>query len=455
MYTLVLMKVLNRKEPWLLLGGDILVFVFSLWLTLIIRFRTIPTSSFFIEHLLPFGILFIVWCIIFFIAGLYEKHTIVFKSRLPLRVINTQIFNSFLAVVFFYFVPYFGITPKIILFIYIIISLTLIFIWRIYGLNILSLKIREPAMILGRGGEMDSLIHEVNSNPRYGLEFISVFDLDNLSEVDLEKNIVQIINTKKIMMVVIDLQNENLKKNFSCFYNLLFSEVSFIDINSLYEGIFDRVPLSLVGYDWFLENVSLSLGVTYDVFKRFTDMLISFILGLISLIFYPFIYLGIKLEDQGPIFIMQERIGKNNKLIKIKKFRTMSFNDNEQGENKALNKITKVGSFLRKSRLDEVPQLWNVWKGDLSLIGPRPELPALAKVYEKEVPYYNVRHLITPGLSGWAQLYHENHPHQGVNTEETKNKLSYDLYYIKNRSLGLDFKIALKTLKTLLSRTGK
>jgi lipopolysaccharide/colanic/teichoic acid biosynthesis glycosyltransferase len=133
----------------------------------------------------------------------------------------------------------------------------------------------------------------------------------------------------------------------------------------------------------------------------------------------------------------------------------MSFNDDESGENKINNKITKVGGFLRKSRLDEIPQLWNVWRGDLSLIGPRPELPALAKVYEKEVPYYNVRHLIPPGLSGWAQLYHENHPHQGVNVEETKNKLSYDLYYVKNRSLMLDLKITLKTIKALLSRTGK
>jgi lipopolysaccharide/colanic/teichoic acid biosynthesis glycosyltransferase len=141
----------------------------------------------------------------------------------------------------------------------------------------------------------------------------------------------------------------------------------------------------------------------------------------------------------------------------------MSFNDNEENKPKAnenlsgprVNKITKVGAFLRKSRLDEIPQLWSIWRGDLSLVGPRPELPALAQIYEKEVPYYNVRHLIQPGLSGWAQLYHENHPHQGANVEETKNKLSYDLYYVKNRSLILDLEIALKTIKALLSRTGK
>ena len=455
LYTLVLMKGVNRKEPWLLLIGDIFIFILSLWLSLVIRFGEIPTSSVFMDHLLPFGILFFIWCLIFFIAGLYEKHTIIFKNHLPVRILNTQIFNSFLAVVFFYFVPYFGITPKVILFIYIIIPLTLIFIWRIYGQGIFGLRNKELAMILGRGKEMGFLLQEINGNPRYGLEFIYSFDLDRIEKADFQKDIIEKINSQNISVVVIDLQNENLKKNLAHFYDLLFSKIRFVDINTLYEDIFDRVPLSLVGYDWFLENVSLSASVTYDFFKRGMDIFFAFILGLASLILYPFICLAIKLEDRGTIFIIQERIGKNNKLVKIIKFRTMSFNDNEEGKNRGENKITNVGSFLRKSRLDEIPQLWNVLRGDLSLIGPRPELPALAQIYEKEVPYYNVRHLIKPGLSGWAQLYHENHPHQGVNTEETKNKLSFDLYYIKNRSLGLDFKIALKTIKALLSTSGK
>ncbi len=453
----------NRKESWWLLFGDVLVFVVSLWLTLVFRFREIPTNIVFKQHLLPFGILFAIWCVVFFIASLYEKHTTIFKSHLPIKVLYTQIFNSFLAIVFFYFVPYFGITPKITLFIYIIISLTLIFIWRTYGQKIFGLKLKEKAMILGRGKEMDLLLQEVNNNPRYGLDFVLSFDLDKIESVDFQKDIIEKIILLNISVVVIDLQNENLKKNLPTFYHLLFSKVRFVDINNLYEDIFDRVLLSSVSYNWFLENVSLSVSITYGTFKRLMDVVVSLVLGLLSLFFYPFIYLAIKLEDGGSIFISQDRIGKNNKLIKIKKFRTMSFNDNEENKPKTngnlsgprVNKITKVGAFLRKSRLDEIPQLWSIWRGDLSLVGPRPELPALAQIYEKEVPYYNVRHLIQPGLSGWAQLYHENHPHQGANVEETKNKLSYDLYYVKNRSLILDLEIALKTIKALLSRTGK
>jgi lipopolysaccharide/colanic/teichoic acid biosynthesis glycosyltransferase len=117
------------------------------------------------------------------------------------------------------------------------------------------------------------------------------------------------------------------------------------------------------------------------------------------------------------------------------------------------NQITRTGKFIRKTSIDELPQFWNVLSGNLSLIGPRPELPAAVKHYEEEIPYYGIRHLIKPGLSGWAQLYGK-HAHHGADVMKTKNKLSYDLYYIKNRSLMLDLKIALKTIKALLSRSG-
>jgi lipopolysaccharide/colanic/teichoic acid biosynthesis glycosyltransferase len=450
------MKTTNRKEPWLLFLGDIFFFIFSLWLTLLIRFGEVPSRAVFAEHFYPFSILFIVWLIVFFIAGLYEKHTTTFKRYLPSRFLWAQMFNSLIAVTFFYLIPHFGITPKTILFIDLVVTFALVFIWRNYGQTILGLRQREKSLLVGRGEELNLLKNEVENNSRYGLEFVSVFDLDKIQVTDLEKNITAEIYSKDITVVVVDLQDKSVDKNMPKFYSLLFSRVRFVDMNSLYEEIFDRIPVSLISYNWFLENVSVIPNTSYDLLRRLADIVVSSLFGLVSLVFYPFIILAIKIEDQGDIFIVQNRVGKNNVPLKIVKFRTMSFNDNEESSrDKSNNKITTVGRFLRKSRLDEIPQLWNVLIGDLSLIGPRPELPALAQIYEKEVPYYNVRHLIQPGLSGWAQLYHDSHPHQGLNTVETKNKLSYDLYYLKHRSLFLDLQIALKTIKTLLSRTGK
>ena len=183
------------------------------------------------------------------------------------------------------------------------------------------------------------------------------------------------------------------------------------------------------------------------------DVAVSLILGVVSIIFYPFVAAAIKIEDRGPIFFRQGRVGQNNKEIKVIKFRSMKVHNDKDGV--AIDpQPTRVGGFLRKTRIDELPQLWNVLRGDLSLVGPRPEIPALVKLYEKEIPYYNIRHLIKPGLSGWAQLYHNEPPKFAAGVSETKKKLSYDLFYIKNRSLLLDLKVALRTIKVLLSREG-
>jgi exopolysaccharide biosynthesis polyprenyl glycosylphosphotransferase len=449
------MNIVNRRESWFLFVGDLAVFTFSLWLSLSLRYFDQPTVEVFLYHLTPFSILFAIWVLVFFIAGLYDKQTNLFRNRLPSRLLNSQILNSLLAVTFFYFIPYFGITPKTILFVYLAVSLGLIFLWRLYGQGTLTVGPREKALVVGRGEELQALVQEVNSNSRYDFEFISVVDLNHAEQTDVADVMLDRIKAENISIVVIDLQNSGLEKNLSHFYNLLFSQTRFIDFGRLYEEIFDRAPISLLNYSWFLENISSVSSFAYDILKRVADIFFSLFLGLISLLLYPFVILAIKLEDSGPIFIVQERVGQNNKLIKIVKFRSMSFNDNEDVRISSKNKITRVGSFLRRARLDEIPQLWNVLRGDLSLIGPRPELPNLVSVYEKEIPYYNARHLIKPGLSGWAQIYHEAHPHQGSNIVETKNKLSYDLFYIKNRSIILDIQVGLKTIKTLMSRVGR
>lgn len=397
-------------------------------------------------HFWPFTLIIGVWILAFFISGLYEKHTLILKSRLPSTVFNAQIANSFIAVLFFYFIPYFGITPKTNLFVYLIISFITVLLWRIYGDRILHPLVKQKGIIVGSGEEMKELLEEVNNNSRYGLEFISSVDLNRIAGMDFQEEILRRVYSEEVQIIAIDLKSEKVEPILPHLYNLIFSRVKFIDMYKIYEDLFDRIPLSLVRYNWFLENISTESRITYDVVKRITDILMSFFVGTVSLVFYPFVYVLIKLDDGGSVFFEQERIGKSNKIIKVKKFRTMS----EDGSKK----ITKVGKWLRKLRIDELPQLWSVFKGDMSMIGPRPEIPTLVKNYEEEISYYNIRHLIKPGLSGWAQLYHTDPPKIDADAEKTRRKLSYDLYYIKNRSLMLDLKIALKTIKALLSRSG-
>lgn len=446
------MNPINKKEALVLFIGDVVAFYAALWLMLLVRYNSIPSPANLYLHVPPFSILFLVWIAVFFIAGLYEKHTLILKSKIGNIILRAQITNSVLAFLFFYFIPFFGITPKTNLFIYLVISFGLISFWRLTLFPLFEKGEKENAILIGNGEEMRELEREVNHNPRYAIKFISSIDLNTIKSLDFKEEILNRIYAENVHLIAADFKNEKVETLLPSLYNLIFSKVRFIDMHKVYEDIFDRIPLSLVKESWFLQNISGSAQKGYDFLKRGMDLILATVLGAVSLILYPFVYVAIKLEDGGPVFFVQERIGKNNKVIRIRKFRSLEVHHSPDGVAQDP-KTTKVGKFLRKTRIDELPQLWNVFRGDLSMIGPRPEIPALAMLYEKEIPFYNVRYLIKPGLSGWAQLYGE-HGHGGLAVDETRNKLSYDLYYIKNRSFMLDLKIALRTIKTLLSREG-
>lgn len=446
------MNLVRRKEVFVLFLGDLAVFFISLYLTLTLRFGELPSWQVLFTHLVPFSFLFLIWVLVSFIAGLYEKHTLSLKGKLPTILTRVQIANAVISISFFYFIPYFNITPKVILFIYIVSSLILMVAWRMAIAETLGQSRRAKALLVARKSEeVKDLYIEINNNNRYGTVFAEWLDL---STKITSEEIVHNVQKNNAALVVADFADKSVNEHMPTLYRLIFRGVEFYDIQDLYEEVFDRVPLSLVNDTWFLENVSYSNKTAFDAIKRIVDVVVSSIGGLISLIFYPFIYIAIKLDDRGPIFINQERVGRGDKRIRIHKFRTMTTNDNGNFEGAKTNKVTRIGSFLRKSRLDELPQFWNVFVGDLSLIGPRPELPTLVASYEKEIAYYNVRHIVKPGLFGWAQIYGE-HAHHGIGVAETVNKLSYDLYYIKNRSVYLDFKIALQTIKVLVSFVGR
>ncbi|MFO0718716.1 MAG: exopolysaccharide biosynthesis polyprenyl glycosylphosphotransferase [Candidatus Paceibacterota bacterium] len=445
----------RKKESILLFVGDVFFFFFSLWLMLFIRYGAIPNASLFYDHASAFSLLFVVWIIVFFIAGLYEKHTLILRNKIPTIILNAQLINCGLAALFFYLIPYFGITPKTNLFIYLILSFLFILFWRIYGEMVFHVRHKQNAILIGSGSEMKELKQEVNNNPRYDLFFISSIDLEGVESLDFKDEVLEQIYSKDVQVIVADFKNHKLGPILPNLYNLVFSKIRFIDMNKIYEDIFDRIPLSLVTYSWFLESFSLDTKPVYNFFKRVMDIVAGFVLGIISLIFYPFVFLAIKMDDGGPLFSIQERVGQNNQPIKMFKFRTMTTaNDGGKWGAGNENKVTRVGAFLRKSRIDELPQLWNILFGSISLIGPRPEFAQAVKQYEHDIPYYGVRHLLKPGLSGWAQIYHDEHPHHGVAIEQTKDKLSYDLFYLKNRSLILDIVIALKTIKKLILRVG-
>lgn len=437
----------------MLLAGDVVVFIVSLWLALLIRNRALPSGDIFAELLLPFSILFLLWVASFFIAGLYEKQRIVRRSRLPELLLKTQIINSLVAIVFFYTIPYFGVEPRTILFIYITISLILTFLWRIYAISFFDIKRKEQALMIASGADAREVEHEINNNPRYGFKVVDIVDTSSVTKIDFRRDILDKVKAQNVSVIIVDSADPLVLPVLPDLYKLLFTGVRFLDLNRLYEDIFDRVPLSLIKYDWFVENISLAPHAFYDVLKRLMDITLSILILIIVAVVCVPVWIILHIEGVKRFWSFQERVGQYGKTIRLIKFPTMLYDDNGKWEEDRKNRVTRFGAILRKIRIDEFPQAWNVLKGDMSFIGPRSEFASAVGEYAGAIPYYSARFIVRPGLSGWAQIYGE-HPHHGIDIKATRNKLSYDLFYVKNRSLALDIVIALKTIKTLLSREG-
>ena len=445
------MKVTNKREPFVLLIGDILCLGVSLWLMLYLRFFSLPEFNAFEAHLAPFSILFLASIIVFYISGLYEKHNSILRSRLSSVIIQSQIANSIVAIAFFYFIPYFGITPKTNLFIYLLISVIMIALWRLMAYPMFLPGKKRDAVIIGSGTEMEDIIKEVNNDPHYDFQFSKIIDLAHADKSTIPDIIREEVVKNEISMIVIDLDHAKIRDVAPKLFDLIFLNVDFVPMYSVYEHVFYRIPYSALQHDWFIENISSRAKGAYSFGKRLIDIVVSGIGFIISLIFYPIIYLAIKIEDGGPIFITQERIGQGNKMFIMRKFRSMRQHKTDHGAwvEKQDNRITRVGMVLRKTSLDELPQFWSILKGDLSLIGPRPDLHGLAIELSNSIPYYNIRNLLKPGLSGWAQV-NQDLPPQSL--DETRLRLAYDIYYVKNKTLFMDIVIGLKTIRALFLR---
>lgn len=445
----------GKKATTLLFGGDLIVFISALWITLLVRYLAIPASDLFTDHLEAFSAVFCIWILVFYMAGLYSKRVVLFKSELWGAILRTQLLNIVLAALYFFFVPGIGIAPKTSLILYLFISLAEIFIWRlaIYP-RITRPSSRDRAALIGDGPEVEELLKEVTGNPRYQVQFVAHFTPEQLA-TDFEE-CARELQRQSVTMLVIDAEHDVLQPLLGRIYELAFVSPGyhFVDFYAMYEEVFDRVPLSLLQYDWFLKNVSTVGSNFYEVGKRTIDIIGGLAMGVIFVIAVPFVWLALRLEGPGPLFLFQDRLGQNGTHVKTFKFRSMRYSDNGKWKGEGENYVTKVGAILRTTSLDEFPQCINILRGELSLIGPRNDISGLAQRLADALPYYRIRYIAKPGITGWAQInqQYEQGNISPQSIEETKMRLAYDFYYIKNRSFALDIIIALKTVKRMFFR---
>lgn len=431
---------LANLKKIILVIGDILILYLSLFITLWARLKFQINLEIWLKHLIPFTIVYFFWLLIFYTLGLYDFNLAKISSSFFSAFLKSLGLAIVLAIIIFYFIPYFGLTPKTILFLNLLIFALLFGLWRYFFNSLIKLpNFSENVMLIGKDPRFKEIQEKLEINPQLGYKIVSSKEEINFQELTEE------ISSKKINLIV---SSGNPSSNLAqALYQFLALGIRLEKISDFYENLNGKISLLGLDQNWLLEN--LKQNKIYEIEKRVIDILAGLILGIATIIFLPFIALAIKLDSPGLVFYSQKRVGKEGKIFNLIKLRSM-IKDAEKGEalwaEKNDSRITKVGKILRNTLLDELPQFINILKGEMSFVGYRPERQEFIKDLKKEIPFYDTRHLTKPGLTGWAQVNF----HYTYSVKDVKEKFQYELFYIKHRSIFLDLKITLKTINLAL-----
>ena len=318
---------------------------------------------------------------------------------------------------------------------------------------IMAVVEKERVVFVGENDYTEDLLESVKKDGQY----VFVTSLNNTDMKALGKEILELYNTKKFD-VLVDFTDKLLRdpKITEKLLQYKLEGLQYYNYLEFYETYENKLPISHLSPKWFLENTGFE--IYHNNFnlkaKRLLDLLFALLIGIFAAPVIVLAAIIVKLESKGPIFFIQERIGEGNKKFNIVKFRSMTTDaekDGPQWASKNDNRVTKFGKIMRATRIDELPQLWNVLRGEMSFVGPRPEREYFIQQLEKEIPYYNLRHTVKPGLTGWAQVMYP----YGASVEDAYRKLQYDVYYIKHHSIPFDVKVLLKTVTIVIFGKGR
>jgi exopolysaccharide biosynthesis polyprenyl glycosylphosphotransferase len=436
----------NKLKVFLFFVADVAALYAGLFITLLIRYHGQFYAEFRDAHAIPFTIIFALWIIVFYIAGLYDLR----RLRNNIDFVKTLFLcigiNAALAVLLFYLIPAFGIAPKTTLLIFIVVFAVIEIFWRRFLNRAMAFGgAPNRVLVIGDGAiatEIKKVLHE---NPQFGYAIEA--EIDEKTAYASPKEIKIATQREDVNLIVISHKLKHEPALVAILYELFANGIAVTDLVNFYERIMRKVPLSGVQETWFLENITQNVSF-YDPLKRASEFVGALALGIVLLPFELLIALLVALTSRGPVIYRQVRVGEKGKNFTLYKFRTMRVDAEKDGAQWAVKndqRTTPIGSLLRKSHLDELPQLWNVIRGDLSFVGPRPERPEFVTKLEARIPYYEARLFIKPGVTGWAQINH----HADLTDKDVAEKLQYDIYYLKNRSPILDWAIILKTIKSI------
>ena len=316
---------------------------------------------------------------------------------------------------------------------------------------------QERVYVLGSGERAKEIIATIEAHRESGMVVVGC-DAPAADKAERKRLFAEAVRHMalshgKIHRVVIALDDRRGELPVDGLLSMRLGGVTIQEASDLMERLSGKMQLDGLRPSDLLFCEGFRMRPSQQVLRRMASTLVSALILLLFLPVFPFVALLVKLSSPGPIFFRQERVGLNGKVFKLSKFRTMVVNAEAGGAQWAQKndpRVTRIGQFLRKTRLDEVPQLWNVLRGEMGFVGPRPERPEFVSWLTEELPFYEVRHMIHPGLTGWAQIRYG----YGATLEESREKLAYDLYYVKHQTLGLDLLIMFETIKTVIRRRG-
>jgi exopolysaccharide biosynthesis polyprenyl glycosylphosphotransferase len=402
----------------------------------------------------------LMWAFDLYTPGLTTKIQQVMQRFLGVSLVSLSIY-----LLLFFFAPR-DVLPRLPILYFVVIAFVAGVIWRAkWAASVLSNAFQQRLLIIGGGWGGRALAQAVLDRKLADFEIVGFVDddLDRQRSKVLGfpvlgpiKNTLEIAKQHQVNTIVYSITHQLRAETFQVLLNCQSSGIPIIQMPALYEALTERVPVQHVANDWLLPTglAGGQISLSYRTFVSIIDHVFCLLGAIILVVFGPLLAVLIKLDSPGPVFYVQTRLGQGGRLFKLVKFRSMVVN--AEGNNGAQwateddPRITRVGKVLRRMRLDELPQIVNILRGDLHLIGPRPERPEFYAQLEEEIPFYSVRLAVKPGLTGWAQIKYR----YGSNVQETLVKLQYDLYYIKNRSPLLDLKILLRTVWKILSYSG-
>ncbi|MEW7995578.1 MAG: TIGR03013 family PEP-CTERM/XrtA system glycosyltransferase [gamma proteobacterium symbiont of Clathrolucina costata] len=396
--------------------------------------------------------------------GLYQKGSMASSSGFLLRLILGFLVGGLAMASLFFTLQLFPLSERLLLTHGLIISILGILVARTLFVRVTSDKtLKRRVLVLGVGINADRIEESVKAKDTVGIVVVGYVNLgDRIELIDEERQVVkdqtllEISNRLAVDEIVVAVDDRRKKLPNHELLECKIKGIQILDLLTFFEKELSIINIDLLYPSWMLYTDGYRQRALNRTIKKSFDMIVGIVIFIVSAPVMVLVTLASLIESGGrdPILYSQVRVGKNGKLFKVYKFRSMRTDAEADGvarwASKNDTRITKLGGFLRKTRLDELPQIFNILNGDMSLVGPRPERPEFVLQLSNDIPYYLQRHWVKPGLTGWAQLLYP----YGASEEDAKRKLEYDLYYVKNASTMLDFIILLQTIEVVLLGKG-